>query len=78
MRRLAPWMLLVAGGATMLIGFAMDPLWPAQDMPPELARRYAEEAAAAGRVYTVGGILLLLGILWLALRLALGLVRRRA
>lgn len=78
MQRLAPWMVLAAGGAAMFLGFAMDPLWPAQDMPPALARRYAEEAAAADRVYTAGAALLLLGVLWLALRLLLRWTRRRA
>lgn len=73
MRHLAPWLLLLAGGAAMLLGFAVDPLWPAQDMPPALAQRHAEQVAAADRIYTAGGILLLLGILWLVLRL----VRRR-
>lgn len=74
MRRLAPWLVLLVGGAAMFLGFAMDPLWPAQDMPPALARRHAEEAAIAGRIYMAGGILLLLGIAWLLLRL----VRRRS
>ncbi|TCH96640.1 hypothetical protein EJV46_18835 [Roseococcus sp. SYP-B2431] len=70
MRRRAPWLLLLAGGAAMLLGFGMDPLWPAQDAPPELARRQAAEAEAAGRIYTAGGVLLLLGTAWLLLRLA--------
>jgi len=68
MRRFAPWLLLLAGGAAIFAAFAMDPLWPAQDMPPELARRYAEEAAAAGRIYRAGWILLASGGLWLGLR----------
>ena len=74
MRHAAPWLVLLAGGAAMFLGFATDPLWPAQDMPPALARRHAEEAAMAGRFYAAGGILLLLGIAWLLLRL----IRRRA
>lgn len=73
MRRRAPWLVLLAGGAAIVLGFGMDPLWPAQDMPSELARRHAAAAEAAGRIYMAGGILLLLGMAWLVLRL----VRRR-
>jgi len=68
MWRLAPWLAVLAGAMALLLGFAMDPLWPAQDMPPALARRHAEEAAAASRIYKAGGALLLLGVLWLVLR----------
>lgn len=68
MLRFAPWLLLLAGGAAIFAGFAVDPLWPAQDMPPDLARRYAEEAAAASRIYRAGAILLASGGLWFGLR----------
>jgi predicted lysophospholipase L1 biosynthesis ABC-type transport system permease subunit len=68
MPRLAPWLVVLAGFVALFLGFATDPLWPAQDMPPALARRYAEEAVAAGRIYTAGVALLVLGVLWLGLR----------
>lgn len=73
MWRLAPWLVLLAGAITMVVGFAWDPLWPAQDAPPALARRHAEEAAAASRIYRAGWVLLLGGLCWLGLRL----LRRR-
>lgn len=75
MWRRLPWLVLLAGGVVVFLGFGMDPLWPAQDAPPELARRHAAEAEVAGRMYVAGGGLLALGIFWLALR---RLMRRRA
>lgn len=71
--RLAPWLLLLAGCLVLLLGFAADPLWPAQDAPPALARRHAEQAAQAAWIYRAGGVLLLAGLGWLALRV----LRRR-
>jgi hypothetical protein len=72
--RLAPWLVLAGGSVVLFLGFAVDPLWPAQDMPPEMAGRYAEEAAAADAVYKAGAGIMTLGLLWLGLR---RLLRRR-
>jgi predicted lysophospholipase L1 biosynthesis ABC-type transport system permease subunit len=74
MRRVAPWLLVLAGGALLILGVGADPLWPAQDAPAELARRHAAAAQTAGRVYLSGVGLLGLGVAWLALR---RLTRRR-
>ena len=65
-------MLLAASGVALLaVGFAIDPLWPAQDPTPAMVRRHAADAAAADAVYRAGGGVLaaaLAGALAAALR----------
>jgi hypothetical protein len=55
----AALVLLIVGLALVFAGFSVDPLWPAQDAPPELARREAEAALLAGWIYTAGALALL-------------------
>ena len=55
----AALLLLVLGLILMLVGFGVDPLWPAQDATPEMTRRAAEQAAIAGWIYSAGMLALL-------------------
>ena len=55
----AALLLLVLGLIVMLVGFGIDPLWPAQDATPEMTRRAAELAAVAGWIYSAGMLTLL-------------------
>ncbi|HEY4252586.1 MAG TPA: hypothetical protein VGM87_15340 [Roseomonas sp.] len=63
--RLGPQLTLLAGMALMVFGFAIDPLWPAQDMPPALAERYRQDAACAAAIYRGGAVPLAFGGAWL-------------
>jgi hypothetical protein len=47
----------------MVVGFGIDPLWPAQDETPEMAREAARQAAVAAWVYRAGLTLLAAGAL---------------
>lgn len=76
MLRLAPWLVLAGGAVVMFLGFAMDPLWPAQDATPEMRGRYAEEILAADFVYGLGSAILALGVVWLGLGWAWRRARR--
>ncbi len=67
MLRLAPWLVLAGGAVVMFLGFAMDPLWPAQDATPEMRGRHAEDALAAGVVYEIGIATLAVGVVWFGL-----------
>jgi hypothetical protein len=55
----AALLLLILGLIVMLVGFGVDPLWPAQDATPEMTRRAAELAALAGWIYSAGMFILL-------------------
>jgi hypothetical protein len=55
----AALLLMALGLIVMLIGFACDPLWPAQDATPEMMRRHVEQAAVASWIYRAGGLVLL-------------------
>jgi hypothetical protein len=76
MLRLAPWLVLIVGAVAMFLGFAMDPLWPAQDPTLEMRVRYAEEVLAAESVYRLGAGILALGVVWLGLGWAWRRARR--
>jgi hypothetical protein len=52
-------LLLVLGLVLFALGFALDPLWPAQDAPPELVRREAAAASRAAWTYRAGALALL-------------------
>jgi hypothetical protein len=52
-------LLLALGLILMFVGFAFDPLWPAQDATPEMMRRHAEQADVAAWIYRAGGLALL-------------------
>ena len=58
----AALLLLVLGLIVMLVGFGVDPLWPAQDATPEMARRAAEQAALADWIYSAGMLTLLAAV----------------
>jgi hypothetical protein len=62
---------LLAGLAVLVVTFLwLDPLWPGQDMPSDIARRYRAAAARAAEIYTIGRWLSLAGLVWLAAVLA--------
>ena len=69
-RRRPLWVHLVPlalGLTILLVGFiAFDPLWPAQDMPPDLAERYRRASARAGEIYRFGGWTCIAGLAWFA------------
>ncbi len=45
----------------LLVGFSLDPLWPAQDMSPEIVVQYRQNTDRAKRIY-----------LWVAIVFACG------
>ncbi len=50
----------------LLVGFAVDPLWPAQDPTPAMEAAYARSAWQAHQFYLVGGVALIAGTLGMA------------
>lgn len=69
-RRLPLWAHLaplLLGVLIVIVGFFFfDPLWPAQDMPPDLAERYRRASARAGEIYRFGGWTCIAGLAWFA------------
>ena len=53
---------LIIGFVFAFAGFCQDPLWPAQDMPPDLTALYAARAAQALIYYQIGGTAIMVGI----------------
>jgi hypothetical protein len=59
------------GLSVVFVGFSLSPLWPAQDMPPELAARYARDFAISEPILKAGFALTLSGFVWMVAVLAL-------
>lgn len=57
--------LLACGLALFAYGFALDPLWPAQDMTEKLQAGHVQRLAASGEVYRWAGLATLSGLAWL-------------
>ncbi|QCI63277.1 hypothetical protein [Phreatobacter stygius] len=58
---------LAVGLAIFAIGFIwFDPLWPAQDMPPDVALRYRRAVQRSGEIYAVARWTALAGLIWFA------------
>lgn len=45
-----------------------DPLWPAQDMPPDIAEKYYRDYEFSRYGYRLGLVFVALGVLWLTIR----------
>lgn len=74
MRLLLIFLPLVPGLIFFVVGFLVDPLWPAQDPTPEMEIAYAREAARCHQIYQAGAVTLLggslgtLAVLWKIIR----------
>ncbi len=73
-RLLLVFLPLVPGLIFFVVGFLVDPLWPAQDPPPEVAAAYARDAARCHQIYQAAAVTLLggslgtLAVLWKIVR----------
>ncbi len=68
------------GVSVVVSGFLYDLLFagiPYQDPPPEIQQRYLMHAAIAGRLYSIGGAILLAGCLLLVVQYGLHIWRQR-
>jgi hypothetical protein len=55
----------VLGVVLVYIGFFLSPLWPAQDMPPELAARYARDFELSEPILKAGFAIGFFGLVWM-------------
>jgi len=56
---------LALGLGLFVVGFLwFDPLWPAQDMPPDVALRYRREVERSRAVYALARWITLSGLAW--------------